>query len=194
MEIWKDIVGAEGSYQVSNLGNIRTLDRILLRKDGRTQRKKGQPIVIRLNPQTGYYEFKLNLSGRLYVKKVHRVVAEAFIPNHDLTKVCVNHKNGNKLDNHVENLEWVSYSENLKHSYDFLNRPVNSTSVKHRNVICKFPNGELIEIRSIDEASRITGVSSTQIRRLHDSGKKSRNGYSFYIPSLNVEDNERVII
>ena len=73
MEIWKDIVGAEGSYQVSNLGNIRSLDRILIGKNGVSQRKKGQIMVSRINPVTGYYEFKLNISGNLMAKKLHRV-------------------------------------------------------------------------------------------------------------------------
>ena len=194
MERWKGIVGAGVSYHVSNWGNIRSLDRILIGKNGVSQRKKGQIMVSRINPVTGYYEFKLNISGNLMAKKVHRVVAEAFIPKNGEDKVCVNHKNGNKLDNRVENLEWVSYSENLKHSYDVLNRPVNRTTIKYRNVICTFPNDEVVEVKSIDEASRLTGVSSTQIRRLHGNGKKSRNGYSFYIPSLNVEDSKRIVI
>ena len=147
-----------------------------------------------VNYKNGYLSYNLTMpDGTMKRLYAHRLVATAFIEN-PLNKKEVNHIDGNKINNCVENLEWVSYSENLKHSYDVLNRPVNRTTIKYRNVICTFPNDEVVEVKSIDEASRLTGVSSTQIRRLHGNGKKSRNGYSFYIPSLNVEDSERIVI
>ena len=183
-EIWKDIKGYENLYQISNLGRVKSLPKY---------HKKNESIM-KYTLRSGYRTLVLRKNSKRKSKQIHRLVAEAFIPKNGEDKVCVNHKNGNKLDNRVENLEWVSYSENLKHSYDVLNRPVNRTTIKYRNVICTFPNDEVVEVKSIDEASRLTGVSSTQIRRLHGNGKKSRNGYSFYIPSLNVEDSERIVI
>ena len=192
MNEWKDVVGFEGLYLVNNQGEVKSVER--MKKNNKGTQFVNERILVLTPDKDGYLRVCLSKNGRSYVKAVHRLVAEAFIPKNGEDKVCVNHKNGNKLDNRVENLEWVSYSENLKHSYDVLNRPVNRTTIKYRNVICTFPNDEVVEVKSIDEASRLTGVSSTQIRRLHGNGKKSRNGYSFYIPSLNVEDSERIVI
>ena len=108
-EIWKDIKGYEGKYQVSNKGNIKSLKQF---------NKRGVDLIIKLGKNnTGYTIVRLTKNNKLKTPLVHRLVAQAFIPNPD-NKPQVNHKNGNKADNTVENLEWVTRSENQKHAYE----------------------------------------------------------------------------
>jgi hypothetical protein len=106
MEIWKDIQGYEGIYQISNLGRIKSLHRDYT--NGRI-----------LNPaknNRGYLRLGLSGNGKVRYDSVHRLVAETFIPNpKNLPEV--NHIDGNKLNNRVENLEWVTKGENQAHAY-----------------------------------------------------------------------------
>jgi hypothetical protein len=118
MEIWKDIKGYEGLYQVSNTGKVRSLDRIVKGKLNSTRLIKGKELSATDNGR-GYLKVALQLDGRNTRKiyKVHRLVAEAFIPN-PLNKSEVNHINCIKTDNRVSNLEWNTSSENSSHAYN----------------------------------------------------------------------------
>lgn len=111
-EIWKDIKGYEGLYQVSNLGRVKHLSTTVIRKDGRCVHFKEHFVVCNIAPM-GYYMFDLHRYGskrkRVYL---HRVIAETFIPNPD-NLPCINHKDENKLNNSIENLEWCSYQYNV---------------------------------------------------------------------------------
>ena len=113
-EIWKDIKDYEGFYQVSNLGNVRSLDRKVkdTTKD-RIQHIKGRELKVADNGK-GYKLVFLNKGRSRENKYVHRLVAEAFIPNPNELKE-VNHKNLNKNDNSVANLEWISSINNKRH-------------------------------------------------------------------------------
>lgn len=106
MEEWKDVVGYEEFFQISNLGRLYS--------------KRTSKILSQTISKTGYYSHATRLGGRngkrVYFK-IHRLIAEAFIPNPE-GKEQVNHKDGNKLNNAVENLEWATASENTKHAYD----------------------------------------------------------------------------
>ena len=117
MEIWKDIEGYEGLYQVSNMGNVRSSDRTLMVKRGNDEyvlQIKGRM----LRPQTrrhGYLSVWLyRLDGNKRQESVHRLVAEAFCERKsDDTEV--NHKNEIKTDNRAENLEWITHKENTNY-------------------------------------------------------------------------------
>lgn len=101
-EIWKDVVGFEGYYQVSNTGKVLSLRRSKL-----------------LKPKTdkdGYFEVVLCVCNERTYKRVHRLVAEAFIPNEEILPL-INHKDSNKQNNTPSNLEWCSPTHNIVHAY-----------------------------------------------------------------------------
>lgn len=168
-EIWKDIDEYEGYYQVSNLGNIRSLDRLVLSKNGVKQTKYGTMIKSSINPKTLRNEIGLTKNNKRKIFKVYRLVAMAFIENPNPTvNTTVNHIDGDVNNNSSYNLEWCSYSENLKHSYDNLNRPINKSKGKRKcNVYDKLSKENYV-YASIMETSRNIGISETQIRRISD--------------------------
>ena len=121
MEIWKPVKNFENLYEVSNLGKVKTL-----RKN-----KLLRPIY---NKQNGYRYIRLyNKSENFYY--IHQLVAEAFCKKPNTTeRLTVNHKNGRKLDNRANNLEWVTFSQNLKHAYDIKLKPLPKNT---KRVYCK---------------------------------------------------------
>lgn len=113
-EIFKPIGGYEGLYEVSNMGHVRSLDRICT---GTTKRKiKGKMLALNLN-EHGYPCVDLSKDGKKRTTKVHQLVAKAFIPN-PFAYPVVNHIDSNPSNNVVSNLEWCSQSHNIKHSFD----------------------------------------------------------------------------
>ena len=109
-EIWKDVVGFEGLYQVSSLGRIKSLDRYILKKNGVTEFKRGKMMTLIHNKQNNVYEVSLSKQGHRKCRKIHRIVAEAFIHNDNPEeKTTVNHIDGKRENNRVDNLEWSTY-------------------------------------------------------------------------------------
>lgn len=113
-EMWKPVVGYENSHEVSNKGRLRSIPRDVASRGGIT-RWRGKLISARLD-QDGYPRPTLQVNKKRYYKLLHRLVAMAYIPNPD-NKSCVNHIDGNKLNNNVENLEWCTVSENNNHAF-----------------------------------------------------------------------------
>ena len=109
-EIWKDVKGYEGLYQVSNIGRIKSLPR---KTNNQYNNGLIRKLVIRNN---GYYFINLYKNNKSKLFTVHRLVAIAFLCNPN-NLPCVNHIDGNKLNNNVNNLEWCTYHENEIHAF-----------------------------------------------------------------------------
>lgn len=112
-EVWKDIVGYEGLYQVSNLGNIKSLER--KEKSGNIIRKRKEKIL-KQRKAMGYKYVIICKNGIAKTYRTHRLVAETFIPNLN-NSPQVNHKDGNKLNNCANNLEWCTCKYNIQEAY-----------------------------------------------------------------------------
>lgn len=114
-EIWKEIPNYDGAYAVSNLGRLKSLQRKIIRSDGKPYSVKEK--IIHPHITKGYAQATLSYLGKKYYVGVHRLVALAFIPNLQ-NKPEINHIDGNKLNNCVSNLEWVTESENVRHAFN----------------------------------------------------------------------------
>lgn len=113
-EIWKDITGYEGHYQISNLGRVRSLDTMAPNGNHVLVKKWGQIRKISISKQ-GYFIVGLFKNNIQKTFKVHRLIAFAFIEKPS-GKNIINHKDGNKLNNSIDNLEWCTYKENSVHA------------------------------------------------------------------------------
>ncbi|MGN1298135.1 MAG: NUMOD4 domain-containing protein [Clostridia bacterium] len=113
-EVWKDIDGYEGLYQVSNLGRVKSFDRYVKNKMSNKNIKKGR-VLRPCVSKYGYLNVNLVKNTKGKTSAIHRLVAIAFIENPE-NKLCVNHIDGNKKNNNVYNLEWVTHSENNIHA------------------------------------------------------------------------------
>ena len=168
-EIWKDIKGYGGEYQVSSCGRIKSVERTIKVVDNTRQPYVKRVISRILKPvkdSTGYSVVSL---GKHNKKTIHRLVAEAFIPNPN-SKEQVNHINGNKLDNGVNNLEWTTQSENMLHRYRKLKTKC-SNGASPKNVRC-IETGEMFH--NAMEASQIVGGDPCTIRRCANKEKYSK--------------------
>lgn len=191
-EIWKDIKGYEGYYQCSNLGRIRTLDRVIIRKDGRKDTKRGKILKFRTNPN-GYYQVSLwknNLRKMLYV---HKLVAETFIEN-PLNLKLVNHKDEDKTNNATTNLEWeTSSGNNIKYYQNHVSKSKGQKYKRNKIAIIDITTNLVMIYSSKAEAARTINLSPTQFDRYINSGKSWKGKYVF--KSINdkcVEDIEKI--
>ncbi|WP_340617057.1 HNH endonuclease [Xenorhabdus entomophaga] len=115
---WKSLVGMEKSFEVNSEGIIRSKDRKIVRSNGTIQNFKGK-ILSRFKNSSGYPCVRVSdlNSGKRFILRCHRAVAEAFIPN-PKNKPEVNHIDGNKENSDINNLEWVTSQENRKHAWN----------------------------------------------------------------------------
>lgn len=118
IEEWKDIPGFEGLYKISSFGRVKSMEKIRVVGHG-TQVMVYPEIILKQTNNGNYQLVMLSSFGKRKMRKIHRLVAIAFVENPMMFIYNeVNHKDGDKLNNHYSNLEWCSRSQNVKHAYD----------------------------------------------------------------------------
>lgn len=195
-EIWKDIQGYEGLYQVSNLGNVKSLH--FGKKTGcRNWEKSNSKILKSKLTTSGYYSVELYKPNSRKQFYIHRLVANTFIKN-PYNKEEVNHIDGNKLNNHVENLEWVTKSENQLHAIKLgLRTPCPMYNKKGRNNPRSKPliqydlNGNFLNFwYCAKEASDYLNVKPRQISSCAEGKSKTAYGYKWkYVENESISMN-----
>lgn len=169
-EIWRDIPNFEGHYQVSNLGRVKSL----YFRNGQGIIPNREKILTPLNSR-GYLRVRLCECAVRNLFSVHRLVAETFIPNAE-NKPCVNHINGIKTDNRVENLEWCTYSENEQHSrYVLGKQPINKKKVNQYDLEGNF----IKQYESIADAGKSLNKKYSLISTCCSGKIKTAYGYKW---------------
>ena len=172
METWKNIKGYEGLYQVSSEGRVKSLERIIIKKDGRKFTVKERILKPAMN-RYGYLIVALHAGDKQKTLTVHRLVCTAFHENLE-NKLCVNHINENKTDNRASNLEWCTHKENNTHG----------TRIARVAKACSKPVGqytldsELVKVwASPCEAGKQGGFDSATISNVANGKRKTHKGF-----------------
>lgn len=167
MEIWKDVINYEGLYLVSNTGKI----------------KRNNKILKIYNNGNNYMSVCLSKNGNVKKFYIHRIVAQSFLENKE-NKKEVNHIDGNRQNNNLKNLEWVTRSQNHYHRYKVLKqRGVNYGKTGAKNWKSKpvfkfdFKGNFICEYPGVMEASRQTGIGESNIRCCIYNKQKTAGGY-----------------
>ena len=177
-EIFKDIKGYEGLYQVSNLGNIRSLDRKIKNRNLKGKIKKLD------KTKFGYLKVELNNNGKKKKYSVHRLVAQTFLDNPN-NYPCINHKDENKNNNIVSNLEWCDYLYNNLYNNKHKKNWVKVKQLdKNNNIINIF--------ESITEASKKTNIIQCEISNCLHNRQKTAGGYYWQYYEINKEEEKKV--
>ena len=153
----KQVKGYEGLYEVNENGNVFSVERIVVSgKNKKCVRKFERKEKAQRRDKYGYFRVSLSKEGKVKAISVHRIVAMTFIEGN--SNLTVNHKDGNKLNNHFSNLEFISASENTKHAHRIgLTKPPKA-KVGTENKFSKLNEGQVLEIRKSNISSRKLSV------------------------------------
>lgn len=184
-EIWEKVEDYEGIYEISNFGRVKSLSRLKRKSPTAKAFMTSERILKAQLSQKGYLRADLSKNGISKPTPIHRIIAIAFIPNPE-NKPQINHKNGIKNDNRIENLEWCTNGENQIHAYEVLNRKrppkgvipgcVKPHSHNSKKIYCETLG---ITFESMRDADKKLGFYLGAIQRTFDLNRNYFNGLSF---------------
>lgn len=171
MGIWKPVKNYEGLYEVSDQGEVRSVNRVVTSKDGKQMNFKGKVKSQELS-KNGYLRVRLSKEGKVKNRFVHRLVAEAFIGNIP-DEYEVNHIDCNPLNNELSNLEIVSHLDNIRHSYN----QGHYYGINHKKVRVVYKNGDVTIFNSHKETAESLGISIGGFNKIIN---KTRSGNKIF--------------
>jgi hypothetical protein len=186
-ERWEYIPGLDNFYMANRLGKVKSIDRVIPFMKKHTIRRFGKILKTNIG-RDGYEMVTINYNGSQKTLYIHRLVAKTFVDNPE-NKLQVNHKNGIKTDNRVINLEWVTHSENTKHSFDYLGRVAmtKQLQLKYRAVKVTATNlktNKKTVFTSKKEAIEKLKISGTHIYLVARGKIKPSKGYDFKMDKI----------
>lgn len=162
-EIWKPLHTLEHLYEISSLGRVRSLDKQIKGRPGcKSFIMKGRIIKTSIGP-VGYLRLTVGVNRKPVNFNIHRLIAIAFIPNPN-NLPCVNHKDLNKLNNSLNNLEWCTHSQNSKHAFENGKMPGSFKEGENGATVKNAKTGEIF--KTIKEAAKTCGVSKKRLAHM----------------------------
>lgn len=172
MELWKDVKEYKGLYQVSNLGNIKSLDK----KDSLGRKVKGKKMKP-IKRKDGYLDITLHKDGKGKHFLLHRLIAEAFIENKNNSNE-INHIDENKTNNKVENLEWCNRSYNINYGLANKSRRITLLNKRGKKIIQYDKSGNMIKIYpSLMQVVRELNLNRSHLSQACNGKRKTCGGY-----------------
>lgn len=181
MEVWKKVKGFEGYYEVSNLGRVRSVDRYILKFGCSTPTFYASKVLTPAPDKKGYPTVCLCINSKQSPKKVHRLVVSAFLVPVE-GKRQVNHKDGDKANNTVSNLEWSTGSENVQHAHDtgLVNKSYGVENKTCKGEIEVYNSaGELVAKVAGNEDMKLKGFIPSCVCRVLSGKLKTHRGHTF---------------
>lgn len=183
-EIWKDASGYEGFYQVSSLGNVKSVDRYVTRIDGVVYFKKGKMMSPALSSCKYLTVTLTNDTSRKSIM-VHRLVAMTFCNGYS-EELFVNHIDGNKMNNMANNLEWVTRKENVLHAQNLGLIPKDAERKDSKKIAQFDKKGNLIqEFDSLKQVERIMGIPVSNLSAVANNYKHHKTAHGFVWKYIN---------
>lgn len=174
-EVWKDIPDFPG-YQASTLGRVRSHNKVT--KNARFERRAWKDRILKpkYNAKDRCSRLSLWKDGKCYDVLLHRLIADAFLGKMSDTKMTVNHKDGNRQNNRIENLEWMTIGDNVRHAF------ANGLMPTKKVVLTDAANGDEFLFASMESASRFLGKSHGYVWECINRGSRCHsNSGAIYI-------------